>query len=266
MLCGKISKMDSKLKFLLLNITAFLVMIYVNYLSVALPLGGNSQLDLSAKYENLFVPAGFTFSIWGVIYSFIFAFLIGQAIAVVRKSNLYDNIGYFFVQTCVLNSLWLVAWHYEYVVISLLIMISLLLILISYYLKSDFGNNQYSLIEKLQIHAPFSLYLGWISVATIANVTAVLVSFGYKGYPIGEQLSTIIMVLTAGILGCIMQFKRGDTLFGFVIIWATFGIYCKRYYVSDLPIYNIIYTCYFAMAIVGISILINVISKKQILA
>ncbi len=258
--------MSGRLTWFFVNLAGFLAMIYVNYLSINLPLNGYTPQDLSEKYENLFVPAGFTFSIWGIIYTMIIIFLVGQLVAALNNSSLYDNVKSFFLQTCILNSFWLVAWHYEYITLSLLIMISLLLTLIQYYLKNDFGTDRYSFLQKILIHAPFSLYLGWISVATIANVTTFLVNSGWDGAPIGEANITAVMIITAALLGMIMQFRRGDVLYGLVIIWALYGIYAKRTSVDLNPDFIIIYALLGGMVCVALTIFFNVLKRRQLLA
>lgn len=106
------------------NLVLFMAMIVMNYLANALPLNGKTTGELSAQYPNLFVPAGITFSIWGVIYLLLGAFVILQFRH--KNKSLAKTVGWAFAISCLLNSFWIVAWHYEYLLLSVGIMFGLL--------------------------------------------------------------------------------------------------------------------------------------------
>lgn len=200
----------------------------MNVLASALPLGGKTTAELSDAYPNLFVPAGYVFSIWGVIYLLLLAFTVYQASPARRGEGFLRKIGYLFSLSCVLNISWIFLWHYEYVIPSLLPMFALLLSLILIYLRLDIGRGSPSRGERLWVHLPFSVYLGWITVAPIANVVAALVSINWGGLGLSEVAWTVIMITIAIVLTVVNTFTRGDMGYALVIIWALGGIAVKQ--------------------------------------
>lgn len=158
-----------------LNLFLFAGMIIMNYLANALPLNNVTTGQLSDSYPNLFVPAGITFSIWGVIYLLLAIFCVIQFTG--ANQVVISKIGLLFAATCILNGLWIVAWHYRLVGLSLLIMTAFLisLIIINILIKG---------LTFSFVKAAFGVYLGWICIATIANVTTLLVSIGWSGFGI----------------------------------------------------------------------------------
>lgn len=202
-----------------LNIVLFAVMILMNYLANALPLNGKTTGQLSDSYPNLFVPAGITFSIWGIIYLLIFGYCIVQF----KNSNqdIVSNIGWYFGVTCILNALWIVCWHYEKLPLSIIVMIGLLLTLI--YINIIIRDIPFGIIK-----ASFGIYLGWICIATIANVTALLVNYNWSGYGISEETWTIIMIAAGTIIATITLYRLWNPFIGLSVIWAFTGIIIKR--------------------------------------
>src|SRR4030066_1943707 len=171
----------TKIIYALLNLIGLLAVIAVNAMATLLPLNNITTGELSDKYPNLFVPAGITFSIWGVIYLLLILFIIYQFIVAFRKSTeergIFEKIGILFFLSCGFNIAWILAWHYELVWLSLIIMVLLLLSLIFIYIRLGTGRTGIKNYEKVFVNIPFSIYLGWITILTIANVTAYLVNF-----------------------------------------------------------------------------------------
>jgi hypothetical protein len=214
------------------NILASIVTIIVNALAVILPLNGKTTEYLSDKYPNLFVPAGITFSIWGIIYILWVVFAMYQARDLFKKEEIdmpfLQQITFFFVVSSIANSAWIFLWHYEYVGLSLLMMIILLFSLLAIYIRLNIGKSNVTLTEKLCVQVPFSVYLGWITVATIANVTAFLVSVKWNGFGISPLTWTIIIVAVGTLLTILMLALRKDIAFSLVVLWAFLGIWIKR--------------------------------------
>jgi hypothetical protein len=213
-----------------LNLLLFAVVVYVNMLAVTLPINGKSTGELSDQYPNLFVPAGFTFSIWGLIYLLLLIFVVYQIWVsfnkkTVQKLSIQSQV--LFGLTHVFNMSWILAWHYEMVALSVLIMIAFLATLIILFLNNERIRNA-TFIEKLVIETPLNVYLGWISVATIANITALLVTIGWTGNPLTESTWTIIMLIIGTALAAIMLLRRSNFAYALVIIWAFYGIFSKR--------------------------------------
>lgn len=202
-----------------LNLVLFAGMIVMNYLANALPLNNKTTGQLSDEYQNLFVPAGITFSIWGVIYLLLAIYCALQFTD--RGKGIALNIGWLFAVSCLLNGLWIVAWHYEKLPLSLVIMLGLLitLIIINTKLTSlPFG------ISK----AAFGVYLGWICIATIANVTALLVSFNWQGFGLSHEFWTIALITIGALIISISVIRLANPFIGLAAIWAFIGIVLKR--------------------------------------
>jgi hypothetical protein len=213
----------------------YVAMILVNVLANALPINGIDTGQISDNYGNLFAPAGLTFSIWGLIYLLLglytlYQFGIFQKDKGVSREGLFQKIGVLFIITSLLNILWIFSWHYDYIGLSVLLMTGLLtsLIAIANYLNVQ----KFSPKEKLFILAPFSVYFGWITVATIANITVFLVSVGWGGWGISAPVWTATIIAVGAIIGIIRMLKDENLIYGSVFIWAYLGILLKH--VSDV--------------------------------
>lgn len=205
---------------------AFLAMIAVNSLANALPIGGMKTGELSALYPNLFTPAGFTFSVWAVIYLLLGGFSVYQLLP--GGTELSPCLRPLFILTCLLNMGWILAWHHRLIGLSVAVMLLLLGALIRIHRilpGAEEGQSRYS---ALLIRTPFRIYLGWISVATIANITALLVHLNWSGFGLPPQFWFVLMVAVAAALSLVMLFREGDFPFTAVVFWAFVGILAKR--------------------------------------
>lgn len=211
-----------------LNVLAVLATVVINALANALPLNGQTTGAISDRFRVYFVPAGYVFSIWGLIYLGLIAFAIYQALPAQRGNPLLRRTGYLFALSCVANVAWLFLWHYEVFVLTLVAMFALLLLLIAIYLRVGVGRARVSLADKWCIHIPFSLYLGWITVATIANVTAVLYYLRWSGWGISPEAWAIIMLIVGAGVASTVSLTRADITYTLVIIWAFTGIAVKH--------------------------------------
>ena len=153
-----------------LNFIVLLATLWVNYAANALPINNQTTGEISDRFNVLFKPAGYAFSIWGLIYLGLLLFGMYQLLPQKRKSAVIDKIGLFFILSCFANMNWILDWHYELFTFSVIVMVILLFSLIKIYLNLGIGVAEVSLREKWLVHQPFSLYLGWISVATIVNI------------------------------------------------------------------------------------------------
>ncbi len=209
----------------------YLIMVFVNGLANALPINGVTTGQVSDSYPDLFAPAGLTFSIWGLIYILLAAYTLYQfglfqSDKGAGRVELFQSIGLLFIISSIANTIWIFAWHYDAIGFSLLMMIVILvcLILIATRLREE----QFSLKEKILIRLPFSVYFGWITVATIANVTTYLVSVGWGGFGISEQFWTVLILLVGVAIGIARMFRDRDIAYGLVIVWAYAGIWIKH--------------------------------------
>jgi hypothetical protein len=211
-----------------LNILAYVLLVGVNALANILPLNGLTTGEISDRFSIFFVPAGYVFSIWGVIYLALGAFVIYQALPANPTNARLGRIDTLFVLSCAANIAWLFLWHYEQFPLTLLAMLTLLGILLMIYTRLEIGKRAATRNEYWVLHIPFSIYLGWVSVATIANVAQVLYFIGWDGLGIAPEMWTVTMlVVTAGLAG-IMAVSRADAAYILVLIWAVAGIAIKQ--------------------------------------
>jgi len=214
------------------NFTALIFTIIVNSLANILPINNKTTAELSDALPNLFVPSGITFSIWGVIYVLLIIFVIYQIRDVFKKEKIempfIEKISVLFILASLANIAWIFLWHYKMIFYSLIVMLGLFLCLLGIYLRLGIGKTKVSLSEKICIHVPFSVYLGWITVATIANITAVLVNINWDGFGISSVVWTIIVLIVASLVTLLVIVTRKDVAYSLVIIWALIGIFIKQ--------------------------------------
>jgi translocator protein len=208
------------------NILALALALTVNVLSNVLPLNGRTAGEISDALPSFFTPAGYTFSIWGLIYLALLGFTVYQALPAQRDNRLIGRIGWGFAVSSVANAAWLFAWHYGYYVLSVAIMAVLLVTLIVVYRRLAIGqrNPSLSLADKLLVQFPFSIYLGWITVATIANVASVTNYLAWDGFGIAEPVWSAVMMGVAVVVAGLLLFNRRNISYAGVLVWALFGI------------------------------------------
>lgn len=219
-------KKESTLK--IVTAIAFLAMIFVNYLANALPLGGITTGEASDMYPNLFTPAGITFSIWGVIYLFLLGFTIYQFKTPKdkKRAQTLAKLRKLYLATSLANIAWIFAWHYQIIWLSVIIMITLLTLLI--FIAELINTEKYSLKETVLVRIPFSIYFGWITVATIANITVFLVSINWDGLGISDDIWAVYVLLVGAAIGICRTVKNQNLYYGSVFVWAYAGILLKH--------------------------------------
>jgi benzodiazapine receptor len=212
-----------------INIFLIIVTLAVNGMANALPLNGQMTGAISDRFKVYFVPAGYVFAIWGIIYVGLIAFGIYQALPAQHSNQRLRRIDYPFMLSCVANSVWIFMWHYSHFTLSLLVMLILLLSLLAIYVLLDIGRVPVKTVERWCVDIPFSIYLGWITVATIANATDALDNLGWHGGPIAPEVWAVIMLVAALAITCAVITTRHDIAYSLVIIWATLGIAVKQW-------------------------------------
>lgn len=251
----------------ILNAVAFIGVVTVNALANILPINGYNTGELSDLYPNLFVPSGLTFSIWGVIYLLLGLFIIRQFFVAfsnqdTESDGIFERIGIFFVLSSAANIGWILTWHFRLIWLSLLVMLVLLASLIFIYLRLDIRKREVSAAEKWFGLVPFSVYLGWITIATIANVTALLVNLGWNGFGIAEAAWTIIVIAVGTLITLAVLFTRQDIYYSLVAEWAFFGILLKRVQAggeASTPVIAAVSVC---MGIILLGIIFQLVKKR----
>ena len=226
------------------NILALVVTIFFNVLAVTLPLAGRSTEAIADSFRVLVIPAGYVFSIWSLIYTALVVFVVYQALPSQRDNPRLRRVGYLFVASCAFNVLWLFAWHNLQIGLSLVLMLALLTTLILIYERlgigkrnapttnissTDVSSTDVSSAEAWAVRAPFSLYLGWITVATVTNVGVFFYTLGWQG---GARFWAAVAIFAAAGIGALLMARRRDVIFNLVLIWAFIGIAIKYWDLS----------------------------------
>ncbi|MDH5779001.1 MAG: tryptophan-rich sensory protein [Candidatus Bathyarchaeota archaeon] len=212
-----------------MNIVVFVVTVAVNGLAGGTTLlNGKTSGEISDLYPTLITPAGFTFSIWSLIYTLLLVFVVFQALPRNRDQAFIRQVSFLFILSGVWNVLWLFLWHYELLTFSVVLMFALLATLIAIYLRLGIGKGDVRLTEKLCVHVPFSVYLGWITVASITNVAAALTAVGWDGGGIEGVTWGILVIAVALVITLAVVGTRKDAAYGLVLVWALAGIVAKQ--------------------------------------
>lgn len=249
-----------------INALLYVVMITANCLSIFLPLNGKSQMQLSAQYPNLITPAGFTFSVWSVIYTLLLGFIVYQFHVLLSRHHADKNrilvISPFFWGVCICNAAWLFAWHYEFTTVSVLIMIVHLWCLVRIHEKLYLAISWQPLASKIWLDIPFSIYLGWICVATIVNITAWLVSKGITLSFLPPEVWTIVMLVAALIIGIFYVFTRNNKFLALTVAWAFYGIISKRSETGETGSHVIVPATEVALGVLLLIVIANTLRRR----
>ncbi len=227
------------MKDILRQISVFLSIIatiVVNALANALPLNGLNTGEISNRFKVYFVPAGYVFSIWGLIYLGLVAFAVFQALPSQRENPRLRAAGWWVSLSGLANMAWIFLWHYEQFLLTVAVMLSLLAALIVTYLRLGTGRIAAPAGERWAARLPFSIYLGWVTVATVANITSVLDYLKWDGFGVAPEIWMGIMLAAVLVITVLMNLTRRDAAFAAVILWALAGISAKHAAVAAVSI------------------------------
>lgn len=245
------------------NVAAVVIAIAWNSLVNILPLNNVNTGVVSDSYPNLFTPPGYVFIIWGVIYTLAIIFMAYQVRPSQRGADYLWKIGRLYFISSLINVIWLVFFHYSYGITYLyLISTGILLLLLGdlllIYIRLGIGSEAVPRGVKLAVHAPMSIYLGWISVASIAAIASAI-NAAVPGIPLEMQaIVTAAMLAVALILTGLMLWMRRDIVFALVVIWAVTGISMKQAGIQVIYI-----TALAVAAIAVVAILLTPIIRKM---
>jgi hypothetical protein len=215
-------KRDFLRQFTVIATTIFALV--MNAAANIIPLNGRNTGAISDGFHVLFVPAGYVFSIWGVIYIGLLAYTVYQALPALRENPRLRRTGWLVALSSLSNGVWIYFWHFGHYALTLVTMLVLLGALIAIYLRLDLGRAHPSTAEKWSVSIPFSIYLGWITVATIANVTAVLSYYGWNGGFLSPLAWTLVLLAAGVLIAGAMAATRADVAYLLVLVWAFAGI------------------------------------------
>jgi hypothetical protein len=228
-------------------LVATIAVILVNYASIAFKLGGLTTGQVADLYKIKFYPAGYAFSIWGLIYLGLCVFTVWQMLPAQKNNEKLDRIGMYYIYTSIGNITWIFLWQYQYPALSIISIVFMLVTLLAAYreIMTDMTTN-----ERLLVGIPFSLYTGWISVATIACISAGLFSVGWDGFGISDNIWAVIMMVVALLIVGFTVWKFRDWVWALVYIWAIVAI-AMRF--ADIQLIAITaYVCSGLMAVVAV--------------
>jgi hypothetical protein len=206
-------------------------MVIVNALANIVPINGIGTGAVSDAYPNLFAPAGITFAVWGVIYLLLGGctlYLLGlfRAPSESGDPGLLRHVAVLFAVSSIANALWIFSWHYRAILLSMLLMLVILACLIL--INRATHAVALSTREKALVRVPFAVYSGWITVATIANATALLVDLGWKGFGLSTTVWTVAVLIVGVAIGAATLIRLRDLAYGLVLVWAYAGILIKH--------------------------------------
>lgn len=249
-----------------LSAITLIATVAINSVANIIPFNGVTTGEISDSFPIAFVPAGYVFSIWSVIYIGLALYTVfewKQARSLNPKTSV--RVPQLFILSNILNAGWIYCWHYGYYTITLLLMVGMLLSLIAIYKEIRKKDIFESFQTIAQLAIPFSIYLGWISVATIANVSVLLIRSNWDGFGIADGYWAAIMVVVATILGMLMIIREKDSVYPLVLIWSFIGIYIKHSSNSDVSadIATLQWTTVVTSILLVVSILWLQINKRK---
>lgn len=219
-----------------MTLGVFIVTVAVNAAANALPINGQLTAEISDRFRVFVIPAGYVFAIWGVIYLLLGAFTIDQA----RPSRAADptlrRLGWLPALTGILNSVWVLLFQYEVFVLTVPVMIALLVTLIRINAITFADRARLDGAWSWTVRIPFSVYLGWITVATIANIAQTLDALGFDGFGIRSEALASIVLLIGLALAWTFVWRFADIAYGLVIVWAYAGIVVKEAQTPLVPL------------------------------
>ncbi|PKQ32485.1 MAG: lantibiotic ABC transporter permease [Actinobacteria bacterium HGW-Actinobacteria-2] len=214
----------------------FVVMIAMNAAANALPINGRTTAAVSDSYPNLFAPAGITFSIWGVIYLLLAGYVLYQfglfakpsddVAEQARRVGMQERVGVLFSVSSVVNSVWILSWHYEVIWLSTVLLATMLVLLIA--IVTTIKTAAVTGRDRWFVRLPFSVYFGWLTVATIANITVWLVSIDWNGFGIADATWAAVIIAVGAVIGTTVVVRNRDVAYGLVLVWAYLGIVIKH--------------------------------------
>jgi hypothetical protein len=220
----------------LVTALSFLLTLAVNGAANALPINGQMTSTISDRFHVYVIPAGYVFAIWGVIYVLLGAFTVWQALPRNREDATLRSLGYLPALSGVLNTVWLLLFQYEVFALTVPLMVALLVTLIAIHLRLWDHRDTLHGTTYWTVRAPWSVYLGWITVATIANVAQAGAALGFNGFGIDPVLIAAAVLLVGTAIAVTFMARFRDVAYGLVIVWAYAGVVAKESAVAPVAV------------------------------
>ena len=213
------------------NMVSVCMVVVINYLSQNQRWNGTTIGETSDRYDNLFTPAGYAFSIWGIIFLMLLAysfFQIRRVFFSTKPSPFIEQTGWWFSIANTLNALWVIAFIYDQISLSVVIMVGILYSLLKIVIKTNMERWDAPIPIIAFVWWPICIYAGWIAVATIANFSAFFVSLGRVGSELSQVVWTMIMITAAVLINILMVWLRNMREFSAVAVWALVAIFIRH--------------------------------------
>lgn len=255
------------IKIRIINTLSYVLMIIVNMCANLLPIGIGTTADVSNKYLNLFTPAGYTFGIWIVIYLLMGIYVLYQWSFFSENKKRVDNdlekTYLLFSLSCILNALWVFAWHYDQILLSVILIIFLLITLIT--IQSSLNKKYCDDYIRKTVLLGFDIYVGWIVAATIANISVFLVSVNWDRFNILDNVWMVIVLVVGTIIGILFSTIKRKHFTTLTIVWAYIGILVNIISLNEYNTLVVVTLCACIALLVVISIvsIINSCSCKK---
>lgn len=198
-------------------LAAFIIMIIMNYLV------GTNVGNVADSNQPIIQPAGFAFSIWGLIYILVFIWIIKQFFQKTWKDSPAYKLKYWPIINFLLNSAWILVFTQQMILASVIVIFALLITLIIMHIL--ISSQHYNWFDRF----PYSIYFAWVTVASIVNVFQLTNDNNIDSIVGLDELTwTIIMLSAAGVIGLITSLYFKDWLYPLVIIWPLYAIYVEN--------------------------------------
>lgn len=252
----------------IISYLAFIAMVVINILADTIPFNNTTIEGISNKYNNPFTPADYTFSIWGIIYFALAAYLIYQS-GLLKKWGLFPKISQHSIAKININFIissftliiWIFTWHYDLILLSTILMVLLLVLLIN--IAVTIFREHIGLMDYIFVKAPFSLFFGWVTIATFANIVTWFVSIGWNGFGLSAQFWTIFVLILATIIGLFVILRLNDIGYGLVYHWAIIGILVRHTRVLNNYYTGIVVTLVISLILLFTSVVYLVIKALK---
>ncbi len=252
-------------------LVSFIIMVAVNALANTLPLNGVMTGAVADRYQNLFTPAPLTFGIWGVIYLLLLIYVVFQLIPVrdggdPARQLLLNKVSLWFGISSLLNAGWIFAWHYDQIPLTMVFMVLLLLALmrVGWLLRAPHCSPR----EEMALRLPFGVYFGWITVATIANVTVLLRSLNWDALGLSEPVWTVLILVIGVLIASFTMYRIRNVGYGLAVLWAFTGILIRH--ISPLwyggQYTQIITVTIAALAVLFVALVMTAIHMRKVAA
>jgi hypothetical protein len=218
------------------TLVAIIGSIAINTISNIFPLNG---LNIGVLSNTLFAPvhitpANYAFAIWGVVYTGLLAFGLYQLQPSQRRNPRLQHSGYLLAIACLSQCIWIYLFLARLFPLSVLAMVGILLPLMGIYQRLGVGEPNMPRQERWFLQVPISIYLGWITVATILNIANALYSVNWNGWGIDPIGWTVIMMVVSAAIAAIVMYQRRDPAFSLTIVWALVSIAIRQFTVPSI--------------------------------